>query len=206
MLTREEYLKLRQEGLSRTQIQRNHFASNPNKFYTLLSEWGIKEKDAEERALDLMPKTVTADLEKPGQVDEKTQEAKDDSAKQGETDFSATITELKHVITEKDRIIEELTRDRLSLLQALEKRVETANVPSHDPVNHPAHYTAGKVECIDAIEAATTSLTGGQAYATGAAIKYLWRWSRKGGVEDLRKARWYIDRLIAELEVNSDAS
>lgn len=67
-----------------------------------------------------------------------------------------------------------------------------------DPVNHPKHYTAGGIECIDAIEAATTGLTGGQAYATGAALKYLWRWSRKNGVEDLRKARWYIDRLIGE--------
>lgn len=65
-----------------------------------------------------------------------------------------------------------------------------------DTINHPAHYTAGGIECIDGIEAATTGLEGGAAYCTGAAIKYLWRWSRKGGVEDLRKARWYIDRLI----------
>jgi hypothetical protein len=70
----------------------------------------------------------------------------------------------------------------------------------HDPVNHPAHYTAGGIECIDAIEAATTGLTGGQAYATGAAIKYLWRWSRKNGVEDLEKAAWYVKRLIGEVE------
>lgn len=68
-----------------------------------------------------------------------------------------------------------------------------------DNVNHPDHYTAGGVECIDAIDAATTGLVGGQAYNTGAAIKYLWRWSRKNGIEDLRKARWYIDRLIAGL-------
>lgn len=65
-----------------------------------------------------------------------------------------------------------------------------------DPVNHPDHYTAGHIECIDGIEAATTGLEGLSAYCTGAAIKYLWRWSRKGGVEDLRKAQWYIDRLI----------
>jgi len=71
---------------------------------------------------------------------------------------------------------------------------------NNDPVNRPAHYTAGKVECIDAIEAATTGLTGGQAFNTGAAIKYLWRWKRKNGVEDLRKALWYINRLIAEVE------
>ena len=65
-----------------------------------------------------------------------------------------------------------------------------------DVVNHPPHYTAGGVECIDALEAATVGLDGIEAVCTANAIKYLWRWKRKGGVEDLRKARWYIDRLI----------
>ena len=65
-----------------------------------------------------------------------------------------------------------------------------------DPVNHPDHYTGGSIECIDAIEAAVADLTGPQAVSTGAAIKYLWRWKVKGGVTDLRKAQWYIDRLI----------
>lgn len=67
-------------------------------------------------------------------------------------------------------------------------------------VHHPAHYTAGKVECIDAIEAATVGLEGIQAVCTGNVIKYVWRFSRKNGVEDLRKARWYLDRLIGEVE------
>ncbi len=66
-----------------------------------------------------------------------------------------------------------------------------------DTVNHPPHYTAGGVECIDALEAATVGLDGIEAVCTANAIKYLWRWKRKGGVEDLRKARWYIERLIA---------
>ena len=69
-----------------------------------------------------------------------------------------------------------------------------------DQVNHPAHYTAGKVECIDALEAATEGLTGIKAVCTGNAIKYLWRWSRKGGVEDLKKAVFYINHLIKSLE------
>ncbi|OAB33867.1 DUF3310 domain-containing protein [Paenibacillus glacialis] len=71
-----------------------------------------------------------------------------------------------------------------------------------DNVNHPPHYTAGGVECIDAIEAATTDLTGAEAYNTGAAIKYLWRWKMKNGVEDLQKARWYIERLIEGEKTN----
>ncbi len=69
-----------------------------------------------------------------------------------------------------------------------------------DNINHPNHYTTGKVECIDAIEAATEGLTGIQAVCTGNVIKYVWRWRRKNGVEDLRKARWYLDKLIKEVE------
>lgn len=67
-----------------------------------------------------------------------------------------------------------------------------------DFVNHPAHYTQGGVECIDAIAAATVNLTGIEAVCTANAIKYLWRWKSKNGLEDLRKARWYLDRLIQE--------
>ena len=65
-----------------------------------------------------------------------------------------------------------------------------------DAVNHPEHYKAGKVECIDALEAATSGLTGIEAVCTANAIKYLWRWKLKNGAEDLKKAKWYIDRLI----------
>ena len=68
-----------------------------------------------------------------------------------------------------------------------------------DNIN-PQHYTSGKVECIDALEAATANLSGIEAVCTANAIKYLWRWKQKNGVEDLKKARWYLDRLIAKQE------
>lgn len=76
--------------------------------------------------------------------------------------------------------------------------------PYHDannnPVTRPAHYQ-GKVECIDGIESAVEGLTGAEAFNTGQVLKYVWRWKRKGRpLEDLRKARWYLDRLIAALE------
>lgn len=71
-------------------------------------------------------------------------------------------------------------------------------------VNHPPHYTAGKVECIDALEAATTGLQGIEAVCTANAIKYLWRWKHKNGVTDLHKAQWYIDRLIKQQEQSND--
>ena len=69
-----------------------------------------------------------------------------------------------------------------------------------DMVNHPSHYTQGGIECIDALKAATVSKTGIEAVCTANAIKYLWRYEEKNGIEDVKKARWYIDRLIKELE------
>ena len=72
--------------------------------------------------------------------------------------------------------------------------------PNADMVNHPSHYTQGGIECIDALKAATVSKTGIEAVCTANAIKYLWRYEEKNGIEDVKKARWYIDRLIKELE------
>ena len=68
-----------------------------------------------------------------------------------------------------------------------------------DKVNHPAHYQ-GKVECIEAIDAAVEGLSGIEAVCTANAIKYLWRWKRKNGIEDLEKSVWYIQKLIGVLE------
>ena len=66
----------------------------------------------------------------------------------------------------------------------------------HDNVNSPQHYQ-GKVECIDCIESATAGLNGIEAFCTGNAIKYLYRWKRKNGIEDLKKAKYYIDKIIS---------
>jgi len=64
-----------------------------------------------------------------------------------------------------------------------------------DLVNSPPHYNKGGVECIDAIESATNS--GFEYYLQGVIIKYLWRYRYKGKpVEDLRKAEWYLQKLI----------
>lgn len=69
-----------------------------------------------------------------------------------------------------------------------------------DEIDHPSHYTQGKIECIDAIESAVTGLTGMDAVETGNIIKYVFRWKHKNGVKDLKKARWYLDRLIERNE------
>lgn len=55
----------------------------------------------------------------------------------------------------------------------------------NDMVNHPTHYTAGGIECIDGLKAATVGLEGIEAVCTANAIKYLWRWKFKNGKEDL---------------------
>lgn len=69
-----------------------------------------------------------------------------------------------------------------------------------DAVDHPRHYTQGKVECIDALEAATAELAGIEAVCAANAIKYIWRHDAKGGSEDVRKAIWYLNRLLAARE------
>lgn len=63
-----------------------------------------------------------------------------------------------------------------------------------DPVNHPTHYNAGKIEVIDAIEDWKLG------FHAGNVIKYVARSPHKNGVEDLKKARWYLDRLIEKTE------
>ena len=64
-----------------------------------------------------------------------------------------------------------------------------------DPVNHPAHYTSGSIECIEAIEAQLTREEY-RGYLKGCAAKYVWRERQKGGIESLQKAQWYLERLI----------
>ena len=72
------------------------------------------------------------------------------------------------------------------------------NVP--DMVNHPQHYTQGGIECIDALKAATVGKRGIEAVCVANVIKYLWRYEKKNGIEDVRKAKFYIERLLKELE------
>lgn len=74
----------------------------------------------------------------------------------------------------------------------------------HHPVNHPAHYTAGGVECIDAIRAALGD-DGFVAYCRGNAMKYAWRSGLKAEhAEDLRKGAWYLLRAAHTLDGRKD--
>jgi len=69
-----------------------------------------------------------------------------------------------------------------------------------DPVNNPSHYTSGSIECIDAIKASMTKeeFCG---FLKGNVQKYVWRFEKKvNPVEDLKKANWYLNKLIEEVE------
>ncbi len=80
---------------------------------------------------------------------------------------------------------------------------------SIDMVNSPPHYASSKIECIDAMEAMTSQnrkyinvLNGHQMYCWQVIFKYIWRFPFKNNaVEDLKKAQYYLQRLINSLEI-----
>ena len=67
-----------------------------------------------------------------------------------------------------------------------------------DKINHPQHYTSHGIETIDVIESWNLN------YHEGNIIKYLSRYKYKNGIEDLKKAKWYLERLIYNLEVGNE--
>ena len=78
------------------------------------------------------------------------------------------------------------------------KLTEKMSSSSSDPVNSPSHYNQAGIECIDAIAAMTGE---GFEYVCQANVaKYLWRYRYKNGLQDLEKARWYLNKLIEQYE------
>jgi hypothetical protein len=70
----------------------------------------------------------------------------------------------------------------------------------HDPIN-PSHYTDGNgVECIEAIES-SMSTEEFKGFLKGNMMKYVWRYDKKNGLEDLYKAKWYLERLIGICQI-----
>jgi hypothetical protein len=70
---------------------------------------------------------------------------------------------------------------------------------SFDNVERPKHYNQGGIECIEAIRASMTSdqFCG---YLKGNIQKYIWRYESKNKIEDLKKANWYLNKLIETYE------
>jgi hypothetical protein len=71
-----------------------------------------------------------------------------------------------------------------------------------DEVNHPDHYTDGAIECIEAIEAQLTT-DEYRGYLKGNIAKYIWRERHKGELQSLKKAQWYLDRLVQTVEAQN---
>ena len=90
----------------------------------------------------------------------------------------------------------EVIEDTPTVADTVEENSEDVNP---DPVNRPAHYTSGGIECIDAMQAAFGAEVV-KDFCLCNAFKYLWRHRNKNGVEDLKKACWYLNRLITAME------
>ena len=72
---------------------------------------------------------------------------------------------------------------------------------SESRVAHPAHYqTSNGLETIDVMEAFTEDMAGYEAVCTSNVLKYICRWKKKNSLEDLKKAEWYLMRLIEHIE------
>ena len=105
----------------------------------------------------------------------------------------------KDIIT-KVRYICTVHRDD-EILTPNEVREKIGLDPIPDKVNHPSHYKSETgLEAIDVIEAFTFDLNGIEAFDTGNALKYICRWKKKNGLEDLKKAQWYLNHLIKHVE------
>ena len=67
-------------------------------------------------------------------------------------------------------------------------------------VSHPDHYKSGRYEVIDIIDEFTKDLSGTEAVCTANAIKYILRWKKKNGIQDVKKAIWYLQHLVDKEE------
>lgn len=111
--------------------------------------------------------------------------------------WDIAATQGGEIIAQRERVTND-NDDRL-LTSLNDLPLVSEKYPKCDMVNHPSHYTQGGIECIDAIKAATVGKTGIEAVCVANVVKYLWRYEEKNGLEDVKKARWYLERLISEL-------
>jgi hypothetical protein len=92
-------------------------------------------------------------------------------------------------LADKEYIKDMRHMEYMKMMAEKEKQME-----KKDMVNSPEHYNKAGIETIDALEAMLTS--GFDSYLQGNIVKYLWRYRYKNGVEDLKKAQWYLNKLI----------
>jgi hypothetical protein len=92
---------------------------------------------------------------------------------------------------------DELRKKHPALIKSYEAMVvEERKEDVDEMVERPPHYNYGSIECIEAIEESMTP-EAFKGYLKGNALKYLWRYERKGhALQDLKKSQWYLDRLV----------
>lgn len=113
---------------------------------------------------------------------------------------------------------QKLYKELLEINEKLDEEALTANetrqlfgcppISGDTAVEHPSHYTSGGIECIDAMKAMLAGYEQAKTvtkfywhFLSGQVLKYLWRWPLKERpLQDLKKARWYLDRLIDDVE------
>ena len=93
-------------------------------------------------------------------------------------------------------------RDPIAVLDESIRDYVNSPYPPDNPVEHPSHYTNGSIECIDALEAMIENYDDSiDACLSWQVGKYIWRHPYKGKpLEDLKKARFYLERLITYYE------
>ena len=100
--------------------------------------------------------------------------------------------------SEWDATVLEQQMKESSWIGPVKKSTAERLLPRFDPVDKPAHYNNGGIEAIDYIKQ-QLGHDGFIAYCEGNVIKYGHRWRYKNGVEDLRKKKWYLERMIEEV-------
>jgi hypothetical protein len=75
----------------------------------------------------------------------------------------------------------------------------------HDPINHPLHYNNSEATCSAcSLQIECIDITRHMSFNIGNAIKYLWRFEDKNGIEDLKKAAWYLEDEIKRREIRTN--
>lgn len=111
-------------------------------------------------------------------------------------DWFKTIEWIVDSLEPNKRFIFEYTNDVLATEDAY-------NAITGDNVNHPSHYETGKFECFDVMKEALGD-DSVKDFCISNAFKYIYRHKRKNGVEDIKKAKWYIDKYLELEESNND--
>lgn len=116
------------------------------------------------------------------------------------------VSNKKHIAFDKgntEKAVKLLSND-VQQKKRFEHLGDALDGKENDIVNKPSHYTYGKIEIIDIVEQVTAAYPTNIAFSIGNALKYICRAPFKNGVEDLKKAVWYLNRAIEKWDVNKE--